>query len=390
MKTIQQSQIKISGALPLIRLLFLFGLIIGAGTGKSQNRQFVEARPVTQIPAAIYESSGIAVASPNRIWSHNDAGNTNELFCFDTTGNLVRSILIINATNVDWEDLAQDDQGRIYINDAGNNQNDRTNLRIYRIPDPITIVGSVTEAEIIDFIFEDQYQFPPPAPNRNYDIEAIIWKSDSLYLFTKNRSNPQNGICKMYRLPAEPGAYTAKLVNSVFLGNTNQEARVTSADINLETGEVLLLTATKIISFVNYPGNNFFGGEMTEKYFSSPMGQVEGVAFVDSGRLFLTEEGSKKRGGGYLYEVIWQTSSSVSETLSERITVYPNPFTNELFINNRSGFNLKADIMDMNGKLVKESINTDSVIGVQKLSPGVYFIKMMIEDQTIIKRVVKH
>lgn len=388
MKTAYNSQIIFSKAFRPIRLLWLFGLLLYAGQGKPQNQSFIEARPVTQIPVAVYESSGIAVESPNRIWSHNDAGNTNELFCFDTTGNLVRTLLILNVSNIDWEDLARDDEGRIYINDAGNNENNRTDLKICRIPNPANIPGSITEAEIINFIYEDQYLFPPPDPNLNYDVEAILWKSDSLYLFTKNRSNPQNGICKMYRLPAEPGNYTAKLMGSVFLGNTNNEARVTSADVNLETGEVVLLTTTKIVSFTNYPFNNFFGGDMNEHFFSSEMGQIEGVDFVDSSRLFLTEEGSKKS-GGYLYEVLWQTSSSISRPKLEGIAVYPNPFNNHLIIQKDFVGELSVDIWDAKGIMMMKDIRTDSTITLQHLDPGVYFIKLSFGEKSVVKSIVK-
>lgn len=389
MITKQDSPVKFSKLFRLIKLLILFGLCIHAGTGKSQNKLFIDARPVTQIPVAVYECSGIAVMSPNRIWAQNDAGNTNELFCFDTTGNLVRSLLILNATNIDWEDLTRDDEGRIYINDAGNNDNSRTDLKIHRIPDPETIVGSVVEAETVNFIFEDQYQFPPPSTNLNYDIEAIAWKSDSLYLFTKNRSNPQNGMCKMYRLPAAPGTYTAKLMGSIFLGENNDEARVTSADINPESGEVILLTMKKIISFTNYPFNNFFDGDKVEYFFSTPMGQIEGVDFVDTCRLFLTEEGSK-RAGGYLYEVLWQSTSAVRESILERISVFPNPFHDFLMIDNPTGLNITADMWDIHGKMVKRNANTDRVIRTQDLNPGVYFLELKMKDQFLVKQVVKH
>ena len=278
------------------------GVSIKAGTFKSMKN--ITARPVVQLPSVLTESSGMIVSNPNRIWSQNDSGNTNELFLFDTTGLLIRTLLISNATNVDWEDLASDNLNRVYINDAGNNNNDRTDLRIYRIPNPQTIPGNSVSAEIIHFSFEDQTQFPPPASNRNFDIEAIIWKSDSLFLFTKNRSNPQTGYCKMYKLPAQPGTHTALLIDSIYLGATNQEARVTSADINHQTGEVVLLTQTKIVSFVNYPGNRFFNGVVSENYFTASMGQIEAISFTGDNRLYITEEGSGST-AGFLYEVQW-------------------------------------------------------------------------------------
>jgi hypothetical protein len=57
----------------------------------------IDTRVITKIPPILKESSGIAVTNPNTIWSHNDANNTNQLFCFDTTGTLLRTLTVINA-----------------------------------------------------------------------------------------------------------------------------------------------------------------------------------------------------------------------------------------------------------------------------------------------------
>jgi hypothetical protein len=276
------------------------GVSIKASTYRSVNDIF--ARPVVQLPSILIESSGIYVSGPNRIWLHNDSGHANELFLFDTTGILLRTLLISNATNVDWEDLAVDDLNRVYINDAGNNNH--TDLRIYRIPDPETIICDQVTAEIINFVFEDQTQFPPPPSNLDFDIEAIVWKSDSLFLFTKNRSNPQTGFCKMYKPPALPGTHTAMLVDSIFLGEINNEARVTAADIHRQTGELVLLTQAKIVSFINYSGNRFFEGIMSEYYSTVSMGQIESISFTGDGRIFITEEGLRNT-PGFLYDVEW-------------------------------------------------------------------------------------
>jgi len=348
----------------------------------------IVARPVTQIPLLINESSGISISSPNRIWSHNDAGNPNELYCFDTTGNLLRVLEILDATNVDWEDLAVDDQKRVYINDAGNNNNDRQNLRIYRIPDPQTVTGNVVEAEAIKFVLEDQFQFPPPANNKNYDIEAMFWKDDSLNLFTKNRSEPQSGICKLYRLPALPGTYTATLIGAIQLGNSFKDAQVTSADVNLSTGEVLLLTETKIVSFTNYPGNRFFDGDITMNYFSGEIGQVEGVAFVDNNRLFLTAEGNNNAGGD-LYEVLWENSNDINESNADKIRIFPNPFISSLTIEMPFEGYLTVEILDIRGDVIYKNPDAARVIDLHHFQSGVYILKLTFDNQTQIRRVIR-
>ena len=262
----------------------------------------VDAEMMATLPMALYESSGIQVSNPNRIWSHNDSNNTNELFLIDSTGQLIRTVEVINATNVDWEDLALDDQNHMYINDAGNNDNDRQDLVIYRIPHPDTIETDEVEAERIDFVFEDQSEFPPPESYRNFCIEATIWKDDSIFMFTKDRSNPITGYTKMYAVPAAPGEYVATLIDSLYIDDENHPARVTAADHNPTTGEMVLLTRTRILSFTDFPGNRFFDGRIVDHQFSLLIGQTEAIAFVNDNEVYLTAEGS---GGfpGHLFRV---------------------------------------------------------------------------------------
>lgn len=369
-------------------LLIFFVFLFFPSKVKPTDTQFISARPIVRLPDVLIESSGIYVSNPNRIWSHNDSGNTNELFCFDTTGALLRTLLIANATNVDWEELAVDDQGRVYINDAGNNRNDRTDLVIYRIPNPETITEDQVNAQAINFIFEDQYQFPPPETNLNFDIEAMIWKNDSLFLFTKNRSSPQTGYCKMYSVPAHPGIYTARLIDSVYLGETNHEARVTAADYNPQTGELLLLTRTKIVSFTNFSGNRFFEGDMSEYYFDTQMGQIEALAFVDNTTLYITEEVGR-RNDAYLYEVKWQELNTSTKFWRPDVRLFPNPFTSDLVIENPQSKNIQVDVWDIHGNLVMQKGVAERVIALDHLQPGVYVIVVNDRDDTTSFRVIK-
>lgn len=369
---------------------FILFLVVGQlQLAQAQNSTAIHARPITQLPSVVAECSGISFAAPNRLWSHNDAGNTNQLFCFDTTGVLLRTLLIANASNIDWEDLAVDDQGRIYVNDAGNNQNDRRDLKIYRIPNPEIIPEDVTNAEVINFMFEDQTAFPPPANERNFDIEAMVWKNDSLFLFTKNRSNPQTGLCKMYSLPAAPGFYAAKLRGSVFLGATNQEARVTSADIHPQTGELLLLTSTKIVSFRNYPGTDFFDGDMNEHHFIHSMGQIEALAYGNDNTIFLAEEGSGQN-AGWLYEVIWDSVSAVDESPFSGISVFPNPFVNRLFFENPKGQFLHAEIFDVHGNVISRKTIQSGQMDTSDLPGGIYVLRITSKNRYFATKILKH
>jgi hypothetical protein len=254
------------------------------------------------MPYEVSESSGMVMTTQGRMWSHNDSGGNNELYCINFSGQLLRTLVINNAINVDWEELCIDKQKHIYIGDFGNNNNVRKNLKIYRIPDPETLSGSDVEAETIFFSYEDQAAFPPPDSERNFDVEAMVWKNDSLFLFTKDRSSPSTGITKLYKLPASPGTHIARLAGSFYVGNTTTTARITSADIDPESGDLVLLAQEKLIIFRNYPGNQFFRGKKTEYPFVPMPGKVEAIFFSSRKKLYMTEEISTVNLGN-LYEV---------------------------------------------------------------------------------------
>lgn len=269
---------------------------------EDSTKQIVAPAIIGFVPFEIAESSGIAMTTSTKIWSHNDSGGKNELYSFDFKGNIVRTITISNATNIDWEDLTVDNKKRIYIGDFGNNNNIRKDLVIYRIPDPESFSANSVEAETLHFSFEDQTSFPPDASQRNFDVEAMVWKNDSLFMFTKDRSTPITGYTKLYKIAATPGTQVARLAGKYYLGNTTTSARVTSADIDPESGDIALLTQDRLVVFRNYSGNNFFSGKTTEYNFAPVPEQVEAVFFAGRKKVYMTEEISSSNPGN-LYEV---------------------------------------------------------------------------------------
>lgn len=348
--------------------------------GSHTSGNTVTARAITRLPVQLVESSGIAVSGSNRIWSHEDSGNKNELYCFDTTGALLRTLLISNAVNIDWEDIAAGDDNSLYIGDFGNNNNSRKDLTIYIIPDPETITGDVAEAGTIHFTLSDQTAFPPPATSRNYDIEAMAWHADSLYLFTKDRSKPFTGITKMYALPASPGTYTARLAGSQFIGNTVESGRITAADINQNTGELVLLTNQKIVSFRDYPENRFFEGTKTEYFFATPPGQNEALAFTGNRKLYMTEEG-KGDTPGFLYEIILPAPLSVGKLPETRqgLSVYPNPARDLIRL---SEMPLEpVHIYNLEGKEVFTAALPANEVNLSQLVPGAYILSARLKEE---------
>jgi len=351
----------------------------------------IDLREVCRLPDVLIESSGLAIEGSNRIWSHEDSGNSNEIYCFDTSGTLLRTIEISNVDNIDWEDMAVDNEETWYINDAGNNNNNRTDLAIYKIPSPEEISGNTITAGIINFTFEDQTAFPPPSSSRNFDIEAMVWHADSLFLFTKDRSNPFTGITKMYVIPDSPGSHIARLADSYFIGNTTETGRITSADINHHTGELMLLTNAKLVSFSNYPGNRFFDGEVTEYEFTSTPGQNEAIGFISNSTLYMTEEGSNND-AGYLYEIILPQTQGVENSTEKEahLNVFPNPVTDLVKITTSITTAAHLELTTADGRLLKKmSFYRETTIDINYLKPGIYLVSLTLEKIKISKQLIK-
>ena len=83
------------------------------------------------------EASGIAKSRryPGIFWVHNDSGNPPALFAIRKDGTIVREFRL-GVPNIDWEDIAADDHGHLYVGDIGNNGDLLAIRAVYRIDEP--------------------------------------------------------------------------------------------------------------------------------------------------------------------------------------------------------------------------------------------------------------
>ncbi|MCA9685854.1 MAG: hypothetical protein KC457_27000, partial [Myxococcales bacterium] len=93
------------------------------------------------------EPSGLVASAthPGVYWTHGDSGNGNWLFAIDAEGKLLARYRVAATENVDWEDIAHAEQGRLWLGDIGNNDSGRRDLAVHRLPapDPRAGVGQV-------------------------------------------------------------------------------------------------------------------------------------------------------------------------------------------------------------------------------------------------------
>jgi hypothetical protein len=93
---------------------------------------------VGRIEAAEVAECSALVASrkhPGVFWSICDSGNAAAIYALTREGKLLAAFPV-DATNVDWEDLATDDEGHLYIAETGNNEHRRRPAIVYRVDEP--------------------------------------------------------------------------------------------------------------------------------------------------------------------------------------------------------------------------------------------------------------
>jgi len=198
---------------------------------------------------SIRESSGLVRSRtwPGVYWTHNDSGNQARIFPVRTDGSIIKpqwikddeytGILIRGADNIDWEDIALDAGGNLYIGDFGNNGNARRDLGVYVLKEPNpferTVAGVLWR---IPFEYPDQKQYPPPPKERNYDAEALFSANGRLYILTKNRGNRKTNL---YRF----ATFNPNQMNRlVWLGEFDTRAKVTAADTSADGTRLVVLT----------------------------------------------------------------------------------------------------------------------------------------------------
>ncbi|MGB3149775.1 MAG: hypothetical protein WBB27_03860 [Maribacter sp.] len=257
---------------------------------------------IADLPDNLEENSGIVTFKDSTVWVIEDNGNKDEIYKVDFKGKMLKSFKVKNAKNNDWEDLTKDEKGNVYIADIGNNNNERKDLVIYKIPNPETEPGDKIDAEKIEFHYPEQKEFPPIDSKRFYDAEALLHQDTSLYIVTKNRSDPFNGEALVYKLPDSKGKYEAKLIGSIQICDDWKTCQITAMDIAPNGKKIVLLSYGKLFVITNFEWNDFSKLTMVEIDLGA-RSQLESLCFLNDTTLLISDEVSHGQGGN-LYSYI--------------------------------------------------------------------------------------
>ena len=194
---------------------------------------------------AITESSGLVASRTHEgvFWTHNDSGDVPRIFVIDRSGSLLAEFSVEGARHRDWEDIAIDDAGHLFLADIGNNGSRRQDLTVYRVPepDPHAQARSVQVERALRFRYGNQVV---GSSLPNFDAESLIWHAGALYVFTKHRADTQS---QVYRLEDQAGETPQVLqpLGAIELGVEGMNpdlARATAADVSADGRRIALLT----------------------------------------------------------------------------------------------------------------------------------------------------
>lgn len=250
--------------------------------------------PVNRISfKPINESSGLVKSRtfPDVFWTHNDSGDKARIFAIRQDGSIIKSknaqdnydgINISQAENVDWEDIAVDNDGNLIIADFGNNNNRRKDLTIYFVKEPNPFEqATATAFKKVRFFYADQDSFPPT--KKNFDSEAIFWARGKLYLLTKHRSDT---FTKLYRFDS----MATGVINPLKpISRFETKFMVTAADVSPDGNKLVVLTYDAIWMFeVSDSSDDYFGGKIS--WLPIFAKQCEGICFTGTEIIICNEQ----------------------------------------------------------------------------------------------------
>jgi hypothetical protein len=226
----------------------------------------------------IKESSGVIASRryADVFWTHNDGGGPKKqvLYAIDLAGNTRAFFSVIDVTLQDWEDLAIDDTGHLYIGDIGNNDAKRDMLTVYEIdePNPQAGTGSIAPKRAWKLKF-------PGAP---FDCESLfVWK-DHGYVVSKVFDKAR---AQIFRFPLKE---TNEPLTLELVATTKIESPVTGADISAD-GTLLGLVAKNGAYVFRIDGDLTRVTKANPHHTKLENEHIEGCCFVPEGLLATSE-----------------------------------------------------------------------------------------------------
>lgn len=224
------------------------------------------------------ESSGLAASRrhPGVFWTHSDGGGPKRqvLYAINREGKSLAEFRVVGAKIEDWEDIALDDTGHLYLGDIGNNDAKRTQIAVYEVdePDPTSArtLASVSRSWQLRF------------PKKPLDCEALfVWKGHA-YLISKVFDDKKADLYR-FALESRMGPVVLERVARLPV-----ESPVTGADISGDGRRLGVVCKSGAFLF-DLPGDPPTVGQAPYGRARFREFQIEACCFVPDGLLTTAE-----------------------------------------------------------------------------------------------------
>jgi hypothetical protein len=254
-------------------------------------------RQVGQIQSKeVAESSGVVASRQfdGVYYTHNDSGNAPSVYAIKADGTVLREYRI-PSKHTDWEDIAVDDQNRLYIGNIGNNDAQKTQVEVFRFqePDP-TGQPAVNEKKKriqkkpkkdkdrdneVRVGVEKSWRLS--YPDKPFNAESLFIHGGHGYVVSKM---PVGMRAAVYRFPLD-GASEVTLEK---VAELPIKAPVTGADLTRDGNRMAVLSEAGLYLF-DVGGDVAKAGSVTPRVIPLPNRKLEGVCFGKEGIVITAE-----------------------------------------------------------------------------------------------------
>lgn len=246
----------------------------------------------------VNESSGVAAsrANPGLYWTHNDSGGGPYLYAFTLDGASHGRWRVPRARSFDWEDIAAGPgpvRGRdyLYIGDIGGSR--RTELTVYRVPEPRAGPEAPCRTECRT---EPAVALRLRYPDGGHDAEALLVHPRTAALYIVTKAGPKDPRTRVYKAAAgRPELALIATLDVPGRGFALFIGGITGGDISPDGRRVALSDYFRAYEAV-LPAGAAFDSIWKREFESVNIGlgyQVEGIAYRREGAgLIAASEGA--------------------------------------------------------------------------------------------------
>jgi hypothetical protein len=246
----------------------------------------------------IDESSGLVASrrNPGLLWTHNDSGDDPLVYCVDSQARACGVWRVTGAEAFDWEDIAagpgpKAGEPYLYLGDIGDNIDQRTQIVVYRIPEPqvAPAAGPGTKAAATPTPRAEALRLRYPDGTRNAEALLVHPVTGDLYVVSKEAQGA--GVYKA-AAPIDPSVVTplVKVATLALPAGSAGPELVTGGDISPDGTRVALCTYSRGYELELPAGASF------DRIWSEPLAPVtlgprlqgESIAYRLDGRALLT------------------------------------------------------------------------------------------------------